>query len=416
MQNSRSRALISVAIFIGFLALFPIKLNAATKVRSCGPQPGKSITNYLSDLVPGDTLLLDGICNEHVTIDERLYNVTIDGQGLTTISAPTNSQPAVRILGQRVTLRGFTIVAGRHGVAVNRGGTANIDGNLIRNAQNHGIVVSNGSQASITNNTIESNGNQGIQIAENASADIGFQSDSATAAGPNDVRNNNGSGIGVSDASNAEIEANRIRSNGLNGITVSGGAHARIGFQSGVPGSFASANTIEGNGSNGIIVTRSSSAQIAENHIRNNSGNGVLVARASHADVGSNNIDGNVGDGILVTQNSGVNLGADSGTAPEELPNNTTVNNGGVGIRCRLNSTADGRLGSVNGSSGAKDFGRTFNVTIAMNGSDGNWGPHDEVDDANSATANATLLTISGIVGGAGSVQINSQGCHDSLL
>ena len=337
-----------------------------------------------------------------------------DWRGLPLLdSVAQDIRHAVRALFRQ---RGFTIVAGRHGVAVNRGGTANIDGNLIRNAQNHGIVVSNGSQASITNNTIESNGNQGIQIAENASADIGFQSDSATAAGPNDVRNNNGSGIGVSDASNAEIEANRIRSNGLNGITVSGGAHARIGFQSGVPGSFASANTIEGNGSNGIIITRSSSAQIAENHIRNNSGNGVLVARASHADVGSNNIDGNVGDGILVTQNSGVNLGADSGTAPEELPNNSTVNNGGVGIRCRLNSTADGRLGSVNGSSGAKDFGRTFNVTIAMNGSDGNWGPHDEVDDANPATANATLLTISGIVGGAGSVQINSQGCHDSLL
>jgi len=87
MQNSKSIALISVAIFVGSLALFPIKLDAATKVRSCGSQPGKSITNYLSDLVPGDTLLLDGACNEHVTIDERLYNVTIDGQGITTINA-----------------------------------------------------------------------------------------------------------------------------------------------------------------------------------------------------------------------------------------------------------------------------------------------------------------------------------------
>jgi len=277
-------------------------------------------------------------------------------------------------------------------------------------------VVTNGSQASITNNTIENNGNQGIQIAESASADIGFQSDSAGAAGPNDIRNNNGSGIGVGDASNAEIEANLIRSNGLNGISVSGGAHARIGFQSGVPGSFANANTIDGNGSNGISITRSSSAQIAENHIKNNVANGVSVTRASHADVGSNNINSNGGDGIFVSQNSGVNLGADSGTDPEDLPNNTTVNNVGFGIRCRLNSTADGRLGSLNGSSGAKDFGRTFNVTIAMNGSDGNWGPTDEVDDVNSATANATLLTISGVVGGAGSVQINSQGCHDSLL
>jgi hypothetical protein len=141
----------------------------------------------------------------------------------------------------------------------------------------------------------------------------------------------------------------------------------------------------------------------------------VNVQRASHADVGSNNIDGNGGDGIFVTQNSSVNLGADSGTEPEDLPNNTTLNNVGFGIRCRINSSADGRLGSLNGNSGAKDFGRTFNVNIADNGSDGNWGPNDEIDDANPATANATALTISGVTGGTGSVRINSQGCQDSL-
>jgi hypothetical protein len=141
----------------------------------------------------------------------------------------------------------------------------------------------------------------------------------------------------------------------------------------------------------------------------------VNVQRASHADVGSNNIDGNGGDGIFVTQNSSVNLGADSGTEPEDLPNNTTLNNVGFGIRCRINSSADGRLGSLNGNSGAKDFGRTFNVNIADNGSDGNWGPNYEIDDANPATANATALTISGVTGGTGSVRINSQGCQDSL-
>src|SRR5687767_13721685 len=134
--------------------------------------------NYLGDLVPGETIHLDSICNDHVTIDEGLYNSTCDGQALTTSSAPTVIKPALRIRGERVTLRGFTIVNGRHVVQLSRGGTATIDRNLIRNAQNHGIVVSNGSQASITNNTIENNGDQGIQVAESASADIGFQSDS----------------------------------------------------------------------------------------------------------------------------------------------------------------------------------------------------------------------------------------------
>lgn len=63
------------------------------------------------------------------------------------------------------------------------------------------------------------------------------------------------------------------------------------------------------------------------------------------------------GAGILVVQNSGVTLGFDTGTDPRALPNSTTVGqeNGGFGITCSVNSSADGRLGTLNGNAGARN-------------------------------------------------------------
>lgn len=115
------------------------------------------------------------------------------------------------------------------------------------------------------------------------------------------------------------------------------------------------------NGDSGIHVTRSSSARIIGKTISNaTGGSGIIVSRASHAEISSNTINGNNEHGIFVTQNSGVNLGRDTGTGIFDAPNSTTVNNTQNGIRCLLNSYADGRLGSLNGTAGAKNFVSTL--------------------------------------------------------
>ena len=60
----------------------------------------------------------------------------------------------------------------------------------------------------------------------------------------------------------------------------------------------------------------------------------------------------------MMGENSGVDLGRDTGTGIFDLPNDTAVGkaNGGFGIRCFNNSYANGRLGSLNGTSGAESF------------------------------------------------------------
>ena len=98
------------------------------------------------------------------------------------------------------------------------------------------------------------------------------------------------------------------------------------------------------------------SARINGNTITDNKRAGVTVQLASSAEIGNNTISGNGGDGILVIGNSIAVLGSDTGSGLFQLPNTTGAPNGGFGIRCSINSSADGRLGTLNGSKGAKDF------------------------------------------------------------
>ena len=152
-------------------------------------------------------------------------------------------------------------------------------------------------------------------------------------------------GIVVSRGGQAVIGSNTIQGTGRFGVQVNQTSFAVIVN-----------NTIQNNGHNGISVGRSSNARITGNMIRNNKLNGVLVTRASQADITSSTIDGNGMNGIDVSQNSSVQLGADKGTGIFESPNTTTAGNGQFAIRCTVNSSADGRIGTLNGNNGTKDF------------------------------------------------------------
>lgn len=346
----------SVILLSVCLVLMPAVATAETKKRTCGPGPGQSLQHFLNELNAGDTLVVSGRCNENVLVGATHVNLTIDGQGTAVIDGSANPNAATLLVrGRNITIRGFTILGGRHGVQL-VSATGTVDGNRISGAAHHGVGLHDNSSARIVDNTIEQNGANGICVCEHSVADIGFRGDFAAQASPNVVRNNGTNGIVVVDASYGEIESNSVYGNAGAGIVVDNSSSAKIGFQSGVAGTFSRSNTIELNGNRGIQVSRSSNARIVENVIRNNTGEGVAVIRGSQADIAANAIDGNMRHGIFVNQNSGINLGNDAGTTPQDQPNNTTVKNGLFGISCSINSSADGRLGSLNGNSGAQDF------------------------------------------------------------
>lgn len=286
-----------IACLMGFaLLLLSSAAGAATVSITCPtPQP---IGPNLNRLSPGDTLQVSGACSENMVIEAEIERITLDGQGTATINGPDPNSPTVLVRGQGITIKGFTVTGGSSGIVVRSSASATIDGNTIQNTGLNGIVVNRNSFAEITNNTIQMNPNNGILVTEASSARIGF-------TGPPGAR---------------------------------------------VP----APNTIQTNSGHGVLVSRSSSARILSNTISNNTSNGVQVSRASHADIASNTLSGNL-DGIGIAENSGVNLGEDTTVDPvEDDPN--TGSNSRNGVRCRINSHANGRLGALTGTTAAKDF------------------------------------------------------------
>ena len=268
---------------------------AATVEVDCSA--GGVVARVLGNVKPGDALVISGICRENIVIEPEIQRITIDGQGKATVQAPDARQPAIQVLGREIAIKGLTITGGLFGVAVNRGASAVIDHNAIRNAEHSGIEVSQNSFGRIINNTIEENRVNGILVLGSASVHIGVLSTGDTVPSPNVIKNN---------------------------------------------------------GEDGIAVVRASTARIIGNTLSGNRRNGLTVQQTSHAEVAGNVFNGNRQHGIWVAGNSVVNL-ADSVTRIFERPNATTAPNGSFGILCEMGAYVDGSIGSVRGSRGIKD-------------------------------------------------------------
>ena len=300
MENTKISTMRYLLVLVALLLLLPTKGEAATSSIDCS---SASLQAAIDKAKPGDTIFVNGTCHENLNILEEVQRITLDGQGRATINGPDKNTATITVLGRGITIKGFTVRGGQRGILVFRGGTAVVEGNTVENvAAQHGVQVAQSSSARIINNTIRSNPGHGILVTSSSQAFIGFLSTSDTTARP---------------------------------------------------------NTIQNNGGDGIQVMRTSSAVINGNTITDNKRTGVTVQGASDADIRGNTINSNGRDGIFVTKNSTVSLGSATGSGLFQLPNTTGAPNSGFGIRCAINSSADGRLGTLNGSKGAKDFTET---------------------------------------------------------
>ncbi len=63
------------------------------RVNNC--DTGGTITEGVTHLKPGDTLLVTGTCKENVVISSDILRITLDGQGKATIAAPGNTMDGI---------------------------------------------------------------------------------------------------------------------------------------------------------------------------------------------------------------------------------------------------------------------------------------------------------------------------------
>ena len=281
-------------VLLGLALTAAAQAGGATVTVDCSKG---AVGPILSSLKPGDVVLVHGTCGENLLIQPELQRITLDGQGKATVNAADARQPAIQVLGHEVTIKGFTVTGGFFGIAINRGATAVIDDNTIRDAVHSGIEVSQNSFARIINNTIEHNQMNGILVLGSSSVHIGVLRTDDKVPSPNVIQNNLG---------------------------------------------------------DGISVLRASTARIIGNTLSGNRRSGLAVQQLSHADVAGNVFNGNGQYGIRVAGNSGVNL-ADSAMRLFEQRNTTTAPNGLFGIRCEVGAYVDGPIGSLRGRRGVKD-------------------------------------------------------------
>jgi parallel beta-helix repeat protein len=297
----------ATAIAIATLGTADHAVAQATRLVDCSAN--ETVAAAVAAAQPGDTVVVRGVCKETVIIPAEATRLTLDGQGVATISHPTGittpgpAAHVVYIRGRSITVRGFRISGGVDGVHLSGPAHAVIHGNVISGNKGRGIHIDKGSVGQVYDNVIERNDGGGIHITESSMARIGFLI-----------------------PPQPQLQPNQIRSNGRYGI----------------------------------FVERGSTARIVGNRIEANDGAGVMLDRSSEADVAANTISGNSGDAVVVSRNSGVNFSSDR-EGPTDGPNMTdpASRNRGVAVRCDVGGYVAGPLGTLSGIAGIKAFDRT---------------------------------------------------------
>ena len=114
------------------LWLSPLATSAATITVDC--DAGNTIASALSNVKPGDTVLVSGTCKEQVNITPEIVRITLDGQKKTTIQhpgGPAASPHALYNRGKEITIKGFTVTGGLDGIHLSGPALAVIDRNTV---------------------------------------------------------------------------------------------------------------------------------------------------------------------------------------------------------------------------------------------------------------------------------------------
>lgn len=289
-------ALMAFAL-LGVASAEKLVINCAT---------GGSVNTAIKEAQPGDVIEVSGNCKETVLVPAEKANITLDGLGKATLSAAQDTAFTVTVLGRNITVKGFTITGGRIGIAVGRGAFVIIDSNKIGNTNPQGTP--------------------------------GF-----------------GIGVSVNQTSSVALVNNTIENNPLVGILIHERSSARIGFVEAVAAAQLAPNTIQNN-AQGIIISRGGQARVVGGSISKNKGDGVRVERGGHLEIAASTINANGGNGISVTSGSGLELVIGPGTITDPNKTEAGQENAGLGLLVSLNSYATGRLGSLNGLKGSKQF------------------------------------------------------------
>src|SRR5260221_3367761 len=289
---------------LGRLLLFAGCAMAAVKDVDCNK--GQKLDTALDKADPGDTLRVQGVCHERVTI--ATDRITLLGEGTAVLDGdgvPGGSFAAVvRIEGvQGVVLNGLTIRnGGSNGVVGQSGAAFAVRHSNVQDNKLTGIVVADGSTAEVSDSTLRNNA-LGVDV---------FNRSGVVFRGNVTITQNKAGGIDTNGGATLEVRGGTLHvdSNNGDGILVSNSVLSLLGFDESV-GSAITANNNQGNGmrvGNGNVLVVGTDFPPGSFSIMasGNKGTGIFVA-------GGGSIVSPFGTLKLEAQNNAVGLNFRSG-------------------------------------------------------------------------------------------------------
>jgi hypothetical protein len=276
------RKLALVLVLVVFVAT---PLAARTLKVNCS-NPRQTVNGALASAQPGDTIQVQGVCKEAVSV--QIDGVTLDGLGTATVDGTGSNQAAITIMGAvRVAIQNLTVQNGLHGIRALREADVGLSGIVARNNTQTGISIAANSSAGLKNCTVETSGTDGIAV---GSSSVLFD-------GTITSRNNGGNGIGIYSSGVTFMSGSNIAVNSNQGVGIS---------VSGTLTANAATITVSSNIGQGIFVYAGQAGFNGSTTVAQNNGSwGVQIGQGSvSVSNGTMTSSGNQQDGMGIFEHS----------------------------------------------------------------------------------------------------------------
>ncbi len=347
------KSLCLLFLFFGFISFWPQQVLADFYVIAARPRNipiktiqvncdvGQTINNALQKAKPGDTIQVQGTCNEAVTLISPNHDrLKIDGLGTAIINGV--GQDVITLDGvHKVVITGLIVQNGNRGIIGKVRSSFEVSETEVQNCTDDGIQVIDNSTALIKNCTVSGSGRYGLGIFNTSSAKLtgtlictlsdidGLIISESSSASINDANittdNNSLHGINVAGSSalfsyNSTIFANNNAIDGIHtmevsslnlfdsNVTTSGNGRNGISIHLNSNGKFTGGVGSQGNTVDGLSIRDNSMLLSKALTVNSNTRNGISLDNGSSINCCNSVISGNNGDDLFLTFSSRANL------------------------------------------------------------------------------------------------------------
>ena len=264
MKANQVLQLVALCFVLAACISTAIPKAAAGELRVGGVGNYGTISEAVKSAQPGDTVLVGpGTYVENIVVDKPIAVVSTNGASTTVLKAAAASKDVVLLSSNDITIQGFTVTAGKMGVAF--GHTSNcVLTACVANGNVFGVYLAGATGNLVRNNNLNNNG-FGIYLDGSSRNKLSNNSASNEKGGGGNASLSDGIYMFNSNANNVthcELSNNQnfgvslfnSKNNAFSNNTLSSNAQFGVRLRDGADNNQFSFNTIKGNAENGVLI------------------------------------------------------------------------------------------------------------------------------------------------------------------